>query len=54
MERSRARILTHVIAGVDRGFAQGLATARVHPTMMWERFRMLAEGARLASRRLWP
>jgi len=43
----------NVIAGVDCGFAQGLATARVHPSIMWEKFRMLAEGARLASRRLW-
>jgi 5-methyltetrahydropteroyltriglutamate--homocysteine methyltransferase len=43
----------NVIAGVDCGFAQGLATARVHPSIMWEKFRMLAEGARLASQRLW-
>jgi 5-methyltetrahydropteroyltriglutamate--homocysteine methyltransferase len=43
----------NVIAGVDCGFAQGLATARVHPSIMWEKFRMLAEGARLATRRLW-
>jgi len=43
----------NVIAGVDCGFAQGVATARVHPSIMWEKFRMLAEGARLASRRLW-
>ena len=43
----------NVVAGVDCGFAQGLATARVHPDIMWEKFRMLAEGARLASRRLW-
>ena len=43
----------NIIAGVDCGFAQGLATARVHPSIMWEKFRMLAEGARLASRRLW-
>ena len=43
----------HVSAGVACGFAQGLATARVHPTIMWETFRALAEGARLASRRLW-
>jgi 5-methyltetrahydropteroyltriglutamate--homocysteine methyltransferase len=42
----------NVIAGVDCGFAQGLATARVHPSIMWEKLRMLAEGARLASRRL--
>jgi hypothetical protein len=25
----------------------------VHPSIMWEKFRMLSEGARLASRRLW-
>jgi len=43
----------NVIAGVDCGFAQGLATARVHPSIMWEKFRMLAQGARLATRRLW-
>jgi 5-methyltetrahydropteroyltriglutamate--homocysteine methyltransferase len=43
----------NVIAGVDCGFAQGLATARVHPSIMWEKLRMLAEGARLASQRLW-
>ncbi|PYM13492.1 MAG: hypothetical protein DMD81_20900 [Candidatus Rokuibacteriota bacterium] len=43
----------NVIAGVDCGFAQGLATARVHPSIMWEKFRMLAEGARLATRWLW-
>ena len=42
----------NVIAGVDCGFAQGLATARVHPSIMWEKFRMLAAGARLASQRL--
>jgi 5-methyltetrahydropteroyltriglutamate--homocysteine methyltransferase len=43
----------NVIAGVDCGFAQGLATARVHPSIMWEKFRMLSEGARLATQRLW-
>jgi 5-methyltetrahydropteroyltriglutamate--homocysteine methyltransferase len=44
----------NVIAGVDCGFAQGAGTQRVHPTIMWEKFRMLSEGARIASRRLWP
>ena len=43
----------NVIAGVDCGFAQGLATARVHPSIMWEKLRMLADGARLASQHLW-
>ena len=43
----------NVIAGVDCGFAQGTATARVHPSIMWEKFRMLSEGARLATQHLW-
>ncbi|HEX5369578.1 MAG TPA: methionine synthase, partial [Dehalococcoidia bacterium] len=43
----------NVIAGADCGFAQGFATKRVHESIQWEKFRMLAEGARLASERLW-
>ena len=43
----------NVIASVDCGFAQGTATARVHPSIVWEKFRMLSEGARLATQRLW-
>jgi 5-methyltetrahydropteroyltriglutamate--homocysteine methyltransferase len=43
----------NVIAGTDCGFAQGAFTQRVHPSIMWEKFRMLSEGARLASERLW-
>jgi 5-methyltetrahydropteroyltriglutamate--homocysteine methyltransferase len=43
----------NVIAGADCGFAQGFSTQRVHPSIMWEKFRMLSEGARLASERLW-
>lgn len=43
----------NVIAGADCGFAQGAGTQRVHPSIMWEKFRMLAEGARLASKQLW-
>src|SRR5690606_10378353 len=42
----------NVIAGADCGFAQGLATARVHPSIVWEKFRMLSVGAKLASPRL--
>jgi 5-methyltetrahydropteroyltriglutamate--homocysteine methyltransferase len=42
-----------VIAGADCGFAQGALYARQHPTVMWAKFRALAEGAALASRRLW-
>ena len=43
----------NVIAGADCGFAQGFGTQRVHPSIMWEKFRMLAEGARMASKQLW-
>ena len=43
----------NVIAGVDCGFAQGWDLARVHESIQWEKLRMLAEGARLASQRLW-
>ena len=42
-----------VIAGADCGFAQGAMYQRQHPTVMWAKFRALAEGARIASRRLW-
>jgi 5-methyltetrahydropteroyltriglutamate--homocysteine methyltransferase len=41
-----------VIAGADCGFAQGALYERQHPTIMWAKFRALAEGARLASKRL--
>jgi 5-methyltetrahydropteroyltriglutamate--homocysteine methyltransferase len=44
----------NVIAGSDCGFAQGAFTQRVHPSIMWEKLRMLAEGARIATGRLWP
>jgi 5-methyltetrahydropteroyltriglutamate--homocysteine methyltransferase len=43
----------NVIAGTDCGFAQGAQTVRAHESIMWEKFRMLAAGARLASERLW-
>jgi 5-methyltetrahydropteroyltriglutamate--homocysteine methyltransferase len=43
----------NVIAGTDCGFAQGAFTQRVHPSIMWEKLRMLSEGANLASQRLW-
>jgi len=42
-----------VIAGADCGFAQGAFYARQHPTIMWAKFQALAEGARLATQRLW-
>ena len=42
-----------VIAGADCGFAQGAMYERQHPSIVWAKFRALAEGARLASERLW-
>jgi 5-methyltetrahydropteroyltriglutamate--homocysteine methyltransferase len=43
----------NVIGGTDCGFAQGLTTQRVHPSIMWAKFEALVEGARLASKQLW-
>jgi 5-methyltetrahydropteroyltriglutamate--homocysteine methyltransferase len=43
----------NVIAGADCGFAQGASTQRVHTQIVWEKFRMLSEGARLATQRLY-
>jgi 5-methyltetrahydropteroyltriglutamate--homocysteine methyltransferase len=45
----------NVIAGADCGFASmPRAVPEVHPTIVWAKFRSLSEGARLASRALWP
>ena len=43
----------NVIAGTDCGFAQGPFHRRVHPSIMWAKLESMAEGARIASRRLW-
>jgi len=44
----------NVIAGADCGFSsQASYTTEVHPTVIWEKFKAMAEGARLASARLW-
>ncbi|MSP93945.1 MAG: epoxyalkane--coenzyme M transferase [Alphaproteobacteria bacterium] len=43
----------NVIAGTDCGFAQGPFHRRVHPSIMWAKFEALAEGARIASKKLW-
>ena len=44
----------NVIAGADCGFSSRASfQPEVHPTVVWEKFRALAEGARLASARLW-
>ncbi|MQA14296.1 MAG: methionine synthase [Pseudonocardiaceae bacterium] len=44
----------NVIAGADCGFSsQATYRPEVHPTVVWEKFRAMAEGARLATQRLW-
>jgi 5-methyltetrahydropteroyltriglutamate--homocysteine methyltransferase len=43
----------NVIAGTDCGFAQGPFHRRVHPSIMWAKLGVLAQGARLASAELW-
>jgi 5-methyltetrahydropteroyltriglutamate--homocysteine methyltransferase len=44
----------NVIAGSDCGFSsQATAEPEIHPTVVWAKFRAMAEGARLASKKLW-
>jgi 5-methyltetrahydropteroyltriglutamate--homocysteine methyltransferase len=44
----------NVIASTDCGFAQGPFARRVHPSIMWAKLAALAEGARIATKALWP
>lgn len=44
----------NVIASADCGFSsQASYKTEVHPTVIWEKFKAMAEGARLASKKLW-
>jgi len=43
----------NVMAGTDCGFAQSPFARRVHPTIQWAKLEALAEGAKIASKRLW-
>jgi 5-methyltetrahydropteroyltriglutamate--homocysteine methyltransferase len=43
-----------VIAGTDCGFSQNWNLVRVHPEVQWAKLEALAEGARVAGRKLWP
>ncbi len=43
----------NVIAGSDCGFAQSVFGPKIHPDLVWAKFRALAEGARLATKELW-
>jgi 5-methyltetrahydropteroyltriglutamate--homocysteine methyltransferase len=42
-----------VIASADCGFASFAGSNEVHPSIVWAKFAALAEGSRIASRRLW-
>jgi 5-methyltetrahydropteroyltriglutamate--homocysteine methyltransferase len=43
----------NVIAGADCGFATFAGSKEVHPSIVWAKFKSLAEGARIASKQLW-
>jgi 5-methyltetrahydropteroyltriglutamate--homocysteine methyltransferase len=43
----------NVIAGTDCGFGTSAGRSWVHPEIVWPKLQALAEGARLASARLW-
>ena len=43
----------NVVAGTDCGFSQSPLAGRTHWTIMWAKLQALAEGARIASQRLW-
>jgi 5-methyltetrahydropteroyltriglutamate--homocysteine methyltransferase len=43
----------NLLAGTDCGFGTSAGRSAVHPEIVWAKLAALAEGARLASRRLW-
>jgi 5-methyltetrahydropteroyltriglutamate--homocysteine methyltransferase len=44
----------NVIAGADCGFSsQALYRTEVHPTVVWEKFKAMRQGADIATKRLW-
>jgi 5-methyltetrahydropteroyltriglutamate--homocysteine methyltransferase len=43
----------NVIAGADCGFATFAGSKEVHASIVWAKFKALAEGAQIASRQLW-
>ena len=44
----------NVIAGVDCGFSTFAEAPTVHPSLVWAKLSALTEGARLATKTLWP
>ena len=54
LPRLRASERENVIASADCGFSSRASYApEVHPTVVWEKFRALSEGAAIATSRLW-
>jgi 5-methyltetrahydropteroyltriglutamate--homocysteine methyltransferase len=43
----------NVMIGNDCGFASQAGSREVDPRVVWEKFRALSEGAKIASQRLW-
>jgi 5-methyltetrahydropteroyltriglutamate--homocysteine methyltransferase len=43
-----------VVAGTDCGYGTWVGQAAVEPEIVWAKFAAMAEGARIASRQLWP
>jgi 5-methyltetrahydropteroyltriglutamate--homocysteine methyltransferase len=43
----------NVIAGGDCGFATFAGSKEVHPSIVWAKFKSLAEGAAIATSQLW-
>ena len=43
----------NVIAGSDCGFATFAGSKEVHPSIVWAKFKALADGARIAAKQLW-
>jgi 5-methyltetrahydropteroyltriglutamate--homocysteine methyltransferase len=44
----------NVIAGSDCGFGTFAALSLVYPSIAWAKLKVLAEGAAIASQKLWP
>jgi 5-methyltetrahydropteroyltriglutamate--homocysteine methyltransferase len=43
----------NVIAGADCGFGTFAGSQEIHESVVWAKFSAMAEGARIASERLW-
>ena len=44
----------NVIGGSDCGFSsQATFTPEIHPTVVWAKFKAIAEGAKIATKQLW-